>query len=248
MVQKCDIICLSEIYLYSSVPRDDGDLVISGYNLIRSDHPYNTRREGVCLYYKIYLPLRFLNISYLIECLNFELKIGDKSCNFVVLCSSLSQSPDDCETLSDNFEITLEIIGDFNAKSWNWYSHDKASFKGSTIESITSQFGLYQLSNEPTHLLQNSSLCMDLIFTSQPKTVVELDVNPSLPPNCHHQIVFAKFNLKIYYLPSYLRDVWDTIKKQMPILSNEQLTISTKKKLFVTLILPKNFPFLTRRS
>ena len=82
-VHKFDIICLSETYLDSTVPLDDVNLVISGYNFIRSDHPSNTKRGGVCLYYKNYLPLRVLNISYLKECLNFELKIGDKFCYFI---------------------------------------------------------------------------------------------------------------------------------------------------------------------
>ena len=219
-VHKFDIVYLSETYLDSTVPLDDDNLVISGYNLIRSDHPSNTKRGSVCLYYKNYLPLRVLNISYLKECLNFELKIGDKSCTFIALYRSPSQSQDNFETFSDNFEMMLEtlaqkgsflttITGDFNAKSCNWYSHDKTSFEGSTIESITSQFGLHQLINEPTHLLQSSSSCIDLIFTSQPNIVVESDVHPSLHPNCHHQIIFAKFNLKIYYPPPYLRDVWD---------------------------------------
>ena len=27
-------------------------------------------------------------------------------------------------------------------------------------------------------------------------------------PNCHHQIVYAKFNLQIYFPPPYLREVW----------------------------------------
>ena len=102
----------------------------------------------------------------------------------------------------------LTIIGDFNAKSCNWYIHDKTSFEGSTIESITSQFGLHQLINEPTDLLQNSSPCINLIFTSQPNIVVKSSVHPFLHPNCHHQIIFAKFNLKIYYQPPYLRKVW----------------------------------------
>ena len=82
-VHKFDIICLSETYLDSTVPLDDVNLVISGYNLIRSDHPSNTKRGGVCLYYKNYLPLRVLNISYLKECLNFELKTDNKSCSFM---------------------------------------------------------------------------------------------------------------------------------------------------------------------
>ena len=61
----------------------------------------------------------------------------------------------------------MTTIRDFNTKSKNWYSHDKTSFEGKTIESTTSWFGLYQLINEPTHLLENSSSCIDLIFTSQ---------------------------------------------------------------------------------
>ena len=216
-VHKFDIICLSETYLDSIVFLDDENLVISGYNLIRSDHPSNTKRGGACLYYKNYLPLRVLNISYLKECLNFQLKIGDKSCNVIALYRSPSQSQDDFET-SDNFEMMLEtlaqkgsflrtIFGDFNAKSCNWYNHDKTNFEGSTTVSITSQFGLHQLINEPTHLLQNSSSCIDLIFTSQPNIAVESGVHLSLRPNCHHQIIFAKFNLKIYYPPPYLREV-----------------------------------------
>ena len=48
-VHKFDIVCLSETYLDSTVPLDDVNLVISGYNLIRSDHPSNTKLGGVCL-------------------------------------------------------------------------------------------------------------------------------------------------------------------------------------------------------
>ena len=100
------------------------------------------------------------------------------------------------------------IIGELNSKSYTWYSHDKTSFEGSTIESITSQFGLDQLINEPTHLLQNSSSFIDLIFTSQPNIGVESGVHPSLHLNCHHQIILVIFNLKIYYPPLCLQDVW----------------------------------------
>ena len=33
------MICLSETYLNSTIPNDDGKLQIPGYTLIRSDHP-----------------------------------------------------------------------------------------------------------------------------------------------------------------------------------------------------------------
>ena len=93
----------------------------------------------------------------------------------------------------------MTTVGDFNAKSKNWYSQDKTSFEGNTIESITSQFGLFLLINEPpTHLLENSSSCIGLIFPLQPNLVVELGAHPSLHLNCHRQS----------YPPPYSREVW----------------------------------------
>ena len=37
---------------------------------------------------------------------------------------------------------------------------------------------------------------------------MESDVHSSLHPNCHHQTVFAKINLKICYPPPYEREIW----------------------------------------
>ena len=114
------------------------------------------------------------------------------------------------------------------------------NFEGSTIESMTSQFGLHQLITEPTYLLQNFSSCIDLIFTSQPNFVVESGVHTSLHPNCHHQILFAKFNLKIYYPSPYLRELCH-YKEANADLSNEQLEVSTGKNLFLTLLISLSF-------
>ena len=46
---KFNIICLSETYFDSSNPPDDETLEISGYNLVRSDHPLNSKHGGVCI-------------------------------------------------------------------------------------------------------------------------------------------------------------------------------------------------------
>ena len=102
--QKSDVVCISETYLDSSNAYDDSTLETAGYNLIRSDHPSNKKRGGVCIFYKNSLPLRVLSIHYLQECINFELKIGDKLCNFISLYRSLSQSPDEFENFSENLE------------------------------------------------------------------------------------------------------------------------------------------------
>ena len=57
-VYKFDIICLSETYLYSKHLRDNNNLDISGYKLMRSDHPSNSKRGGLPIYYNETLTLR----------------------------------------------------------------------------------------------------------------------------------------------------------------------------------------------
>ena len=79
----------------------------------------------------------------------------------------------------------------------------KLHTKGAKIDTLTSQFWLQQIIKEPTHILAESSSCIDLIFTSHQNLVMESGVHPSLHPNCHYQITYAKFNLKIHYPPPY---------------------------------------------
>ena len=112
------------------------------------------------------------------------------------------------ETLCQNNPFLIVLMGDLNAKSKNWYSHDKTSHEGNEIENVTAQFGLQQIIKEPTHISNTSSSCIDLIFTSQPNLITDSGVHSSLHSNCHHQIVFAKFNLHIVYPPPYLREIW----------------------------------------
>ena len=50
--------------------------------------------------------------------------------------------------------------------------------------------------------------CIDLIFSSQPNLVMSSGIHSPPHQNCHHQIIFAKFNLKVYYPPPYEREVW----------------------------------------
>ena len=100
------------------------------------------------------------------------------------------------------------MSGDLNIKSKSWYINDKTTTEGAKIEFVTSQYGLHQIINELIHVLENSSSCIDLIFTSQPNLVVDSGLHPSLHPNCHHQTVYAKCNLKIHFSPPYEREIW----------------------------------------
>ena len=73
----------------------------------------------------------------------------------------------------------MVVIGDFNAKFSNWHSKDNISNEGRIIEAATSQNGLHQEINELAHILDNSSSCIDLIFNSQPKLIIESNVHLS---------------------------------------------------------------------
>ena len=116
-------------------------------------------------------------VRLLEECITFDLIISNKLCSFVALYRSPSQSQDDFATFSDNFKMTLDlaskknpyllvVLGDFNAKLRQWYDKDSSTSEGISIENITPQFGLHQMSlhmslhiiNEPTHILENSVL------------------------------------------------------------------------------------------
>ena len=88
-IHKFDVVSLSETYLNSTVSNDDDSLEVPSYNLFRADHPSNTKRGRVCIYYRNSLPLKILGIHYLQECINFEIMIGGKLCTF----ASLHRSP-----------------------------------------------------------------------------------------------------------------------------------------------------------
>ena len=60
---------------------DVNTLSIPGYSMMRADHPSNTKRGGVCLYYKEHLPIiRRDDISNLQECLVTEITVKNKRC------------------------------------------------------------------------------------------------------------------------------------------------------------------------
>ena len=112
------------------------------------------------------------------------------------------------------------VLGDFSTKLSHWYKKDSSISDRISVESIMSQFGLYQIINEPTHILEKTSLCTDLIFTSQPNLSAELGTETSLHSNCHHEIIYAKFKR------------FGTIKIKMLILSDDPFITSLGESLW----------------
>ena len=85
-----DIICLSETFLNSSIKSNDDRISFDGYNLIRSGHPSDSKRSGVCIYYKEHIPLiKRDNICTLDNCLVME--IQSKGQKYFLTCIYHSQ-------------------------------------------------------------------------------------------------------------------------------------------------------------
>ena len=80
------------------------------------------------------------------------------------------------------------ILGDFNAQSPTW-DDDKISIEGTQLDVVSSSHGLHQLIKAPTHLMENSVSFIDLIFTNQPKLVIDSGVHPSL----HTNVIIKKY-------------------------------------------------------
>ena len=69
-------------------------------------------------------------------------------------------------------------------------------------------FGFHQIINKPTHILNNSSSCIDLKFTIEPNLVMESGVHSSLHANCHRQLPYVNINLNAFYPLHYEREIW----------------------------------------
>ena len=134
-----DIICLSETFLDSSIDINDTRININGYSLLRADHPSNTKRGGVCMYYRNYLPIiRRTDLSDLEECTVAEVTV-DKERRFLTsLQRSPSRNDDEFETFCSNLNFVLNninkfqplcsvLLGDFNAKHSKWSYTDKSN-------------------------------------------------------------------------------------------------------------------------
>ena len=221
-VHKFDIFCIGESFLDSSIETDDSRLKIDNYELLRSDHPSNSKMGGVCLYHRDHISVRERpELSSLDECLVCEVSSGTKKIILCLLYRTPSQNADEFALFKQKWEETIIninnihpagsiLIGDFNGRNSEWWTGDASNSQGEDIGDIASQHGLHQLIDEPTHLRPGCApSCIDLIFTSSVDLVLNSGVLPSLYPRCHHQIPFVKINFQIKFPPAYKRKIWD---------------------------------------
>ena len=126
-------------------------------------------------------PLKLFNMSYLQECITSELSIKNKIYIFH-------------NEFTNFINFSSLVLVDFNAKKV-WFDQDNTTTEGTVINDIMAEHGLTQIIQESTHLLDCSSSCIDLIFTSQNNLITNSGVHSSLHSNCHHQIIVHLMNV-----------------------------------------------------
>ena len=111
---------------------------------MRANHPSNTKRGGVCMYCKNYLPvIRRTDLSDLQECIVAEITVDKERC----FLTCLYRWPRTC--LYDNIQKN---------------SIDENSKAGIVLETITLTAGYNQIINKPTHFTNVSASCIDLFW------------------------------------------------------------------------------------
>ena len=126
---KYDFICLSETYLDSTIQNNLTD--IEGYNLVRADHADDTKRGGVCIYYKESLPVRVTNLPFFNEALLLEMSYKKTKVLVSVIYRSPSQNTNEFNLFLTHLENLFSdinnckpflsvVTADFNARSSSW--------------------------------------------------------------------------------------------------------------------------------
>lgn len=63
-----------------------------------------------------------------------------------------------------NNPFMTSVLGNFYVKSNSWGKNGTTSLEGFTIAAVTSKCELYKLIQEPNHILESPSSCIDIIF------------------------------------------------------------------------------------
>ena len=79
--------------------------------MIRSDHPSDTKRGCVCIFYKEHLPFVWRrDITFLDECIVGEIKKNNKKCFITCLYRSPNQTIDEVDNFLTGFEKICSSI------------------------------------------------------------------------------------------------------------------------------------------
>ena len=157
----------------------------------------------------------------------FSDEICSKGEKYFLTCSycSPSQSHNEFEkfcvsfdlllnNIDDEFQICSIVTGDFNTCCSSWWKNDITNTPGQDIDPLTSSAGYTQIIDKPTHVVNNSMSCIDLIFCTNKNIISNHGVNVTIFRKCHHNIIYGKISIR-YLSPGYICEAWDYSKSNI---------------------------------
>ena len=128
---------------------DDNKIKIDGYNLIKSDHPSDSKKM-----------VFFCNISTLDNFLVMEICSKSEKC---FLTQNLVLS-----NINDEFPICSVVTGDFNARNARLRKNDIINSASLELDSLTSSAGYTQIIDKSAIAVNYSMSCIE-VSLYQPK-------------------------------------------------------------------------------
>ena len=86
--------------------------------------------------------------------------------------------------IKDEFPICSVFTGDFNDRNSIWWKNDITNSAGLDLESLTSSAGYTQIIGKPTHAVNSSMSCIDLIFCTNINVISKHGVDVSIFDKC----------------------------------------------------------------
>ena len=129
-----------------------------------------------CIYYKEHIPLILQDdINTLNNCLVREIHSQKEKCFLTCIYRSPRQNQDEFKKSCTNFDILLNnvndelplcsiVTDDFNARYSRWRKNDTTNLQDYELDSLTLLAGYNQIVDKPTHVINTSMSCIDLIF------------------------------------------------------------------------------------
>ena len=105
--------------------------------------------------------------------------------------------------INDKLPLCSIVTGDFNARCSRWWKNDITNLQGQELDSLTLSAGYNQIIDKPTHVLNTSMSCIDLIFCINQSVISNHGVDVSIFDKCHN-IIYGKINIRVPLPPTYV--------------------------------------------
>ena len=141
-----------------------------------------------------------------------EIRSQVEKCFLTCVYRSPSQNHDKLEDFCTKFDLLMSninnefplcsiITGDFNVRCSRWWKNDITNSAGQEIDSLTSSVGYKQIIDKPTHVINNSMSCIDLIFCTNQNVISNYGVDVSMFKKCHRNAIHGKIDICVTLPP-----------------------------------------------